>query len=237
MLKQLQSDLKLHTPRMLGRALFPLIGTVLGLFLVVLIVSLGEESTYLCMGTMMSSLMLIFFGLVWGLYFPQEYMLALSMGCTRKDYLCSFAVRSLFLQMLSYLAVLVGYGLEIAAYHLAFPGIEMANEISMDYLFQWWFLLLAIPGATLIQMFFGTLYGKFGKPFLAVAYFIWIGLCILGPQAIHYEERSGLGSQIIGAAVRWGSIIPGPVWIGLGICAILAMVVSIGKLGKAQMVK
>lgn len=235
MLNQLKMDLKIHSKSTFGKALIPLLGMAMGMFMVWLILSTEEETFFFCMGTLIAFMVLILVSLIWCMYFPQESMLALSMGRTRKEFLFSYTVRNILSQGLSYLLVLLCYGIELTVYPLLYPGYT--NEMPFDFLFQWWVIALAVPGVVLVQMFLGVLYCKFGKPFLSVAYFAWLGLCILGPQAIHMEDNTSVGGQILGSVVRWGSVIPAPVWMAMGIGAVIAMISTIVIEGKRVMVK
>lgn len=235
MLNQLKLDLKLHSKNTFGKALIPLIGLGIGILMVWLILWTEEETTFFCMGTLIALMMLVMVSLVWCMHFPQEYMLALSMGRTRKEFLFSYALRSILSQVLGYLIVLLGYGIELTVYPLLFPGY--GNEMTFDFLFQWWVIALAVPGVVLVQMFLGVLYGKFGKPFLAVAYFVWLGLCILGPQMIPDEDHTTVGAEMMGTVLQWIKMVPSPVWICVGIGAVIAMAVTVVQLGRKQMVK
>lgn len=235
MLNQLKMDLKIHGKSTFGKALVPLIGLAFGIFMGWLILWTGEETFFFCMGTLIAFLMLVLVSLIWGMHFPQEYMLALSMGRTRKEFLFSYALRSMLSQALGYLLVLLCYGIELTVYPLLYPGYR--NEMPFDFLFYWWVIALAVPGVVLVQMFLGVLYSKFGKPFLAVAYFAWLGLCILGPQMIPDEDHTGVGAQMMGTVLQWARLVPSPIWMVIGIGAVIAMISTIVIEGKRLMVK
>lgn len=233
MIEQLKLDLKLHGRDIAGKAAIPLIGLILGFVMVCIILTVEkDETTFFCMGSLISFMLLVLISLVWCLHFPQEYMLALSMGRTRSAFLFSYTVRSLLAQGCGYLIVLAGYALEQSAYPMIFPGY--VNEDPFPFLTQWWVIALAVPGVVLVQMFLGVLYGKFGKPFLAVAYFGWLGLCILGPQLLNDHS---VGSRMMQTVFGWSGYIPSPVWIVLGIGAVGAMAATVVIEGRKQMVR
>ena len=233
MIEQLKMDLKLHGRDIAGKAAIPLIGLILGFVMVCIILTVEkDETTFFCMGSLIAFMLLALISLVWCLHFPQEYMLALSMGRTRIAFLFSYAVRSLMAQGLGYLIVLAGYALEQMAYPLLFPGY--LNDGTFPFLTEWWVIALAVPGVVLVQMFLGVLYGKYGKPFLLVAYFGWLGLCILGPQLLNDHS---VGSRMMQTVFGWSGFIPSPVWIVIGICVVVAMAATVVIEGRKQMVR
>lgn len=232
MLKQLKLDLKLHGDEILGKLAFPLIGMVIGFVMVTLIVKLAGDGTYICMGSILALAVHIMLNLVLSMTMAQEFMLAMSMGRRRIPFLFSYAVRSLIALAAGYLVVLLCYRLELTLYPIIFPGHE--NEVVFDFLTQWWMILIAVPGVTLVQMLLGVLYGRFGKPFLTVAYFLWIGGCILLPKAFRTDTVAG---KMIHSVVSLLSSLPPFVWMGILVCGIAAMVITIVQVGRKQMVR
>ena len=150
-------------------------------------------------------------------------MVALSMGRTRKEFLISYAVRTLLMLVLGYGLMLVLYRVELTIGSRLFAAWPLEGD--PVFLMDWWFIVPVLSGAVLLSMFLGSLYSYFGKKALAPLWFVWMAVCMLGPKLAHEEN-----AWII-------ALVPAPVWAGLGIAVVAAMAVTVLILGKKQMVK
>ncbi len=232
MINEIKRDMKLHGETVVVKAAIPLLGMMLGMVLMILIGKLDGELPHVCMGTLIALGLNILMTMIWGIAMPQEFMLALSMGGTRKEFLTGCAFRSLLGQLLAYLILVLCYLVELAVYPVLLPGF--VNALPMGRLLgNGWFLLGMVPGLTLVQMFCGVLYGRFGKPFGTVLYLVWMGCCLLAPRFFHEESMAG---RMFAAVTAWGSRFPA-IWLVLLAVAVAAMAATVIGLGRKQMVK
>jgi hypothetical protein len=127
-------------------------------------------------------------------------------------------MRSLLWLALGYALVLVLYQVELVLGAKLFPGQIL--EVDPTFLMDWKFIAVLLPSVVIVSMFLGSLYSYFGKKAMAPLYFLWIG------------------SMLFGSRLSWvWNLLPGAVWVGLGIGVVVAMVATILILGKKQMVK
>lgn len=224
MLKHLISDIKLHKNDLLLPLLIVPIGFLAGFALLCTVMfTVDDPGTWFPMGTLTAMISLICFAVVFYMKYYQEFMLALSMGRTRREFMICYAARSLLL-------LVVGYGLVFALsrVELTLGGKLFAQwplEVEFTFLTQWWFIAMLLPGVVLLSMFLGSLYSYFGKKAMAPLWFVWMALCMFGPRLAHEEN-----AWII-------ALLPAPVWAGLGIAVVVVMAVTVVVLGKKQMVK
>ncbi len=234
MLSQLKKDCALHWDSLLMRILImPLPVLLLGLPVVMIVMGVDKETSFVCLGTMISLLLHVMLGFLWAISMLQEFGLALSMGRTRKEFLFSYGVRSLLAQAGAYLLMLLMYLGELGLYSRMYP--YAANEKPLwDILTNGWVIAALIPGMTLVQMLLGLLVGTYGKTFQAVIWLMWMGICVLGPRLLDSEST---GRQLLGRAASWGSAFPRILWVAVAACAAVAMLWGIRTVGKKQMVK
>lgn len=224
MLKQLKIDLKLYEEDYMALPVLIPGVFLFGVGLLCLIMfTVNNDGSWVTMGTLMAFGCLIFFAVLFFSKYYQEFMIALSMGRTRKGFLFSYAMRSLLWLALGYAMVLVLYRVELMLGARLFPGQML--EVDPTFLMDWKFIAVLLPSVVIVSMFLGSLYSYFGKKVLAPLWFIWMAGCLLGPRLTR-EENAWIFA-----------LIPAPVWAGLGIGAAVAMVITIIVLGKKQMVK
>lgn len=232
---QLKKELNIHIKDIATKLLIPVGIFVLGVIMVLIIMATeSSDETWFCMGTLLALIFTVLINVIIGFSYYSEFMLALSMGRTRKEFILTYALRQLVIQAIGYLIVLLLHQAELALYSVLYPTQD--NEYFFSFLTQWWMILLAIPGATLLHMFLGAMYCRFGKKTLPVFYIVWFGLCILGPKAIPDEDHTGILAQMMSQVYRWVIAVPGPMWIALITCVTAAMAFSIVYLGRKQMV-
>lgn len=224
MLKHLISNIKLNKKDLWIPLVVVSICFLMGFGLLsVIMFTVDDAGTWFTMGTFMSLLTLIVFSFIFFAKYYQEFMLALSMGRTRKEFLICYAVRTLLMLALGYGLVLVLYRVELAVGSRLFA--EWPLEIDPVFLMDWRFIVPVLLGTVLLSMFLGSLYSYFGKKAMAPLWFVWMAVCMLGPKLAHEEN-----AWII-------ALLPAPVWAGLGIIVVIALAVTVVVLGKKQMVK
>lgn len=235
MLEQFKKDLKAQNGGLLGILVFLPLIFLMGVGMVFLIMNTDDTAnSWFCMGTLMTLIMLMVFQIFLGLAYHQEFMLALSMGRTRKEFMVSYALRTVLLLVCAYLAILLFYGLEQTLYKLSFP--RFGNEVSFDFLYNIPLVVGVILVLAALNMFVGAMYSRFGKKFLPALYLVWMALCILGPKAIPDEDHTGAVADFMRSLVNWAASMGSLFWIILGICAAAAMVGSTIHLGRKEMV-
>lgn len=226
MLKQFCKDMKLGSFN-LPLLLFAVALTYLVSFgLACLIIYTGDETTWFCMGTVMAMIILVITSALSGLGYHSEFMLALSMGRTRKEFMGSYALRNLLSVGAGYLLILVLYHVEMAVYPLLFP--TLSNEVEFTFVTSWW-LPLFIPLLTAFSMFIGALYSRFGKKWGWVLWVIWMACCFGLPRLIPDDPET---SPVFMFLVN----LPGGLWLALGVAAFLGMTVTVLHLGRKQYV-
>lgn len=229
MLKQFFLDIKLHNKRFLLPLFMIPACFLLGFGLCCLIMfTEADPGSWVTFGTFMAWLSLFFLAVMsFGMYY-QQFMLALSMGCTRKDFLFSFALRTLLELAMGCVLILVLYRVELAIGSKLFAPwpLEPGFEIMTD----WRMIAICLPAMVLVTMFVGALYSYFGKKVLTVLWFLWIAFGLIVPRLVEREGNANVVVSFLRLIPDWG-------WIAAGVAAALAMAVTVVGLGKKQMVK
>lgn len=237
MAKQLFGSIQMHMKNMLSSfTLFVGVG-VLGTLIMSIIFRTDKTTTsWFCLGTLIALVVMIFFAVLNYLSYHQEFMLALSMGQTRRDFLITYALCQIFWTIASYVVILLINQLEPLYYTSMFPDKEQA--IVLSFLTDWRFVTPFIPGMAVLSMFLGSLYSRFGRKFGVVIYFVWIGSCIFVPRFInHWDEYTGPLHEGIGILAAWIFMVPPVAWTVLALVTVLIMAVTIIHLGMKQMVR
>lgn len=225
MFHQLILDLKLYKWRVLT-LIWCLLGTFFFGFLLHtgIMLTLEDPEGWICMGTFVGLGVLVIWGICSVIWFPQELMLALSMGRTRREFIGAYALRILLELAGSYLILLVLYLLELSVNTRLYP--QYPCEISFTALTDWRYVLPGILCITVLGLFLGSIYSRFRKAAGTVYYFLWIGTTLLLPRMLRAEE-----------AIRFSAAVPPAVWICAGTALVLGMLATVICLGKKQMVK
>lgn len=234
---QLINHLKLHKkdllPFLCGLIGFYLFGVLLLCFI---LWAAADTVSWFRVGSFMALLVLVGFAILSFLSYHQEFMLALSMGQTRKEFLVIFALRQLIWLLIAYGALFLLYLLEPLIYQAAFPG--KLEEVAFGFLTDWRFILAVIPSLVLLNMFLGALYSRYGKKFGIILYLLWLGACFLVPRLLnHFEEMAAPVQSGIGVLLSWLLAIPPMGWIAIGAAAALAMLFTVIRLGMKQTVR
>lgn len=237
MLAQFKKDLRLH-----GTAVPALLGIQLGAFVLgvvmVLVIMHTEEDpgAWFCMGTLIAGLVLVGGGLFLTAFgYPQEFMLALSMGRTRKAFMLSYYLRLVLLLAAGWLLVVLLHRAELLLYGWRFP--LYGNEIYFSFLTDWRVLLPLFLVLPVISMFLGALYGKYGRKGLLVFYFLWLFCCFVLPRMFDEQPGEGVLDQVAVGFLWVVQRVPVGAWIGFGAVSLVVMAVFTVKFGMEQTVK
>lgn len=234
MLTQLKKELHIHLKDIAVKLIIPVGVFLVGVVMVILIMATDPGDDWFCMGTLLALIFTVAINIIIGFSYCSEFMLALSMSRTRKEFILTYFFRQLLIQAVGYLMVLLLHRAELALYSVLYPGAQ--NEAVFTFLTKWWMVLLAIPGAALLHMFLGAMYCRFRKKASAVFYVLWLGLCILGPRLLPSENHTDLLSQMMAPVYRSIVSVPASAWIAIFLCAAAAMAASVIYLGRKQMV-
>lgn len=226
MLKQFQKDMKLGSSS-LGLVLFiTIVSFAAGIGFVTLICNTTDSESWFCMGSLITLIITVVFGGLSGLGYHSEFMLALSMGRTRREFMGSYALRQILSFAVSYLLIQVLYRVEMTIYPLMFP--HLSNEVEFSFITSWW-LSLFIPLMTVFSMFIGALYSRFGKKWMGVLWVIWMVCCFVLPRLIPDDPET---SPVFMFLVN----LPGGLWLAAAIVAFLGMLITVLHLGRKQYV-
>ena len=235
--KQLIGSIQMHMKNMLSSfAIFVGFG-ILGTLIMSIVFWTDEtETSWICVGTVMALVVMVFSSILSFLSYHQEFTLALSMGQTRRGFMITYALRQILWVVAAYIAILLMNQLEQLYYNMAFT--EKEQVFALSFLTDWRFVVPFIPGMSLLTMFLGSMYSRFGKKFGVVIYFIWIVSCILVPRFInHWDEYTGPLHEGIGTFAAWIFMVPPVAWTILALVTVLIMAVTIIHLGMKQMVR
>lgn len=237
MVKYLTDNIRMHIKSMLLLYILVLVGWIFGTLLLSIILWADKTAvSWFCLGTIlalfaMSGVMMLLF---WK--YPQEFMLALSMGQTRKEFMITYALRKILWAIAAYAIILLLHRLEGLYYQVMFP--DKAQAFALDFLTDWRIMIPFIPGLVLLHMFMGAMYGRFGNRLLAIAYFSWMGFNFVILRFInHGDEYTGPFQAEIGASAAWIVGLPPLAWVAAGLIAVAAMAFTTIRFGMKQMVR
>lgn len=222
MLKRFFKGLKLHMQVPLTRLVVVLVSFAMGLSLLLFILLLDEGESWFPMGSLMALAGILFTAALGYLSYPQQFMLALSMGRTRKQFMLSYALKELLWTTLAYGLVLLLSWLESANRLILFPEAKPAISL-LPILTDFRVIITAIPALVLLEMFCGALYSRFGKPVNVVIYILWMSLAMSVSQWAHRIVPVFQGLAAF--------------WIPLGIIGMSVMAFVVIYLGRNQGVR
>lgn len=233
MLHQLIKDISLSRRSLLIGLAVLLVTFLIGVGLALIMAATGED--FVCMGTLLSGLVLLavgYFGAAIG--YPQEFMLALSMGRTRKSFMGSYYLRFALQLLLGWVVLLIFNRMELAVYQPLFPGQEY---VPLTFLTDWRFVLSVALLFPILPMCMGALYGRYGKKGFAAFYFVWMFLCFVLPRMFTKERGDGVLDRMATGTLRVLNALPLTAWLAIGAAAFAGMAAVVIRLGMRQMVK
>ena len=237
MLQQFLKDVRLHRRDYFTHLLILAGAFLFGLFLAWLIMSTDEDpGSWFCLGTLMSSIILVLIDLFGGVFgYPQEFMLALSMGRTRKGFMLSYYLQMVMQLVVGWVLLLLLHQVELLLCTQAYPQYQ--NEIYFSFLTDWRVLVPVFLLLPVFSMFLGSLYGRFGKKGLLVFYFVWLFCCIVVPRMFHDEPSEAVLDRVALGMMGVIQAVPVDFWIGFGAVTAVVMASATIKFGMEQMVK
>ena len=237
MVKHLTDNIRMHIKSMLLLYIPVLVVWIFGTLVMSIIFWADETAvSWFCLGTILA--LFVMCGVMMLLFwkYHQEFMLALSLGQTRKEFMITYALRQILWTIAAYAVILLLYRLEGLYYQVMFP--DKAQAFALGVLTDWRFVVPFVLGLALLPMFLGAMYGRFGNRFLVIVYFIWMGSCILIPRLInHGDEYTGPFQAEIRAAAAWIVGLPPLAWVVTGLALVAVMAVTTIRFGMKQMVR
>lgn len=229
MLKQFLLDLKLHKKDFLLPLIMVPLCFALGFGLCCLIMFNEEDpGSWVTVGTFLAWISLFVTAVLnFGRYY-QEFMLALSMGRTRRAFQFSFALRTLLELGMGCGLILALYRLELAAGNKLFAPWPL--EDGFGFLTDWRMFAIGLPALVIVAMFVGQLYSRFGRNVMGILSFAALAVCMVIPRLLDTEESTNAVLTFFRSVPDWG-------WLAAGAVAAVAMVAAVIGLGRNQMVK
>ena len=221
-----------------GNLLLIVLGFLFGEILLFLIMFLEDDpGTWFCMGTVIALVMLLVTTvLFYGVGYTGAFSLALSMNCTRRQFLLDYSLKILAHLVLGYLLVLGFYRLELLVGNAAFPDYPLEQELG--FLTDWRVVLAGIAGMLLSALFVGAMFGRFGRKAGLIVYLVWMFCCFVVPK-IFTAEPGGEGVFDQAALLTQSALLRMPMagWLTLGAIAAVSMLATVVVMARKQMVR
>lgn len=221
-----------------GNLLLIVLGFLFGEILLFLIMFLEDDpGSWFCMGTVIALVMLLVTTvLFYGVGYTGAFSLALSMNCTRRQFLLDYSGKILAHLVLGYLLVLGLYLLELLIGHAAFSDYPLEQELS--FLTNWRVVLAGIVGMLLSALFVGAMFGRFGRKAGLIVYLVWMFCCFVVPK-IFTAEPGGEGVFDQAALLTQSALLRMPMagWLTLGAIAAVSMLATVVVMARKQMVR
>lgn len=221
-----------------GNLLLIVLGFLFGEILLFLIMFLEDDpGSWFCMGTVIALVMLLVTTvLFYGVGYTGAFSLALSMNCTRRQFLLDYSLKILAHLVLGYLLVLGLYLLELLIGHAAFPDYPLEQELG--FLTDWRVVLAGIAGMLLSALFVGAMFGRFGRKAGLIVYLVWMFCCFVVPK-IFTAEPGGEGVFDQAALLTQSALLRMPMagWLTLGAIAAVSMLATVVVMARKQMVR
>lgn len=221
-----------------GNLLLIVLGFLFGEILLFLIMFLEDDpGSWFCMGTVIALVMLLVTTMLfYGVGYTGAFSLALSMNCTRRQFLLDYSLKILAHLVLGYLLVLGLYLLELLIGHAAFSDYPLEQELS--FLTDWRFVLAGIAGMLLSALFVGAMFGRFGRKAGLIVYLVWMFCCFVVPK-IFTAEPGGEGVFDQAALLTQSALLRMPMagWLTLGAIAAVSMLATVVVMARKQMVR
>ena len=237
MIKGIISDLKLHKDDFLLSALIVLVCWLLGFgACCVIMFTVDDPGSWVTLGTLMAFSLLMLFAVIFFAKFHQEFMVALSMGRTRGEFLVSYGLRTLSWLFLGYGLLLILYRMELLLGAKLFASWPL--EANPAFLLDWRFVLLLVPGVTLLSLFVGVLYSRFGRKALIPFWLLWMMIVFVVPNLLPDEgETPSHIQRIVQDIAQFIGTMPDALLIAMGVVIAGGMLSATILLGKKQMVR
>lgn len=231
MVTELKRNFSLSWDVFLVSTLSTLGAFLFGMVLALLIIKLGEETTWFCMGTLLAMFAIMMFTVIVGLTnYSVEFRMCLSMGGTRRGFLVYYALRQVFTLAVDYLLIRLLHIGECGLYGVIFPGLT--NEVPFTFLGSLW-CLPVLAGLGLLSMFLGALRAKFGNKGMVAFWFLWLFCCLILPRMFDRDDTSTLGIAA-GAVLTAILAVPPAAWAVFLSATAVAMIAAVIYWGMRQ---
>ena len=183
-----------------GKLRFGVLYFIFGLYLVGLIMAFiimnvdSDPGEYFPLASLMG-LMAYAMGTVFfeGIFFIQEYQIALAMGSTRRTKLVAHVIACLIKSVVG-LGIVIALGaLEQALAQRFFPSFGISPELGQFLKLKYFLIFLIVPQP--IAFFISGVSCRFGKKGYAVIYFVFLFFCIFGTRIVRYITENAEGSM------------------------------------------
>lgn len=234
MLQQFKTDFFLRRKALWIQIAVQLVSFLVGITMVLILMGAGEDLDA-CMGTLLSGVILIsmtYFGA--SISYPQEFMLALSMGRTRGSFMGAYYLRAVLQLLLGWVILLLLYHAESAIYQQRFP--LYGSGAHLTFLTDWRIVSSIVLLFPALPMCMGALYGRFGKKGYTALYLIWLFFCFIFPRMFQAERGDGVLDQIATGLLQTMQWFSPALWLLFGAAAFAGMLFITIKLGMEQMV-
>lgn len=193
-------------------------------------------TSWFCLGALMALVAMVLSLLLNFQSYHQKFMLALSMGQTRREFMITYAFWQILRVIAVYISILLVHQLEQMYYRAAFS--EKDQAFALSFLTDWRFVVAVIPALALLTMFLGSMYSRFGQKLVVVIYFFWIGFSMLVQSLVNHREiYTDSLQEGSGTFIAWILMMPTAVWIVFGLVVVLVMAITVIRIGMKQMVR
>lgn len=182
-------------------------------------------SAFFPVGMLLGAVILTYACMFFGWSYARDFSLALTFGKTRKDFMISYALELLIWALLSFVLLIVMSLLEYGVCLLIFKDMER----SLFFMLLWPLLLPLIPIAITVNMFFGSLYAKWGTSALLLILLLKMGASSL--NQIDGFKTFRLYVLAVLLQLHWS------IWVIICVICFLLLINTIIRLGKRQALK
>jgi len=225
---------KLYLPELYQMLVIMLIGEIFGIVLIKIIVSVDSTiEGYAVLGTFVAMFLGIIVTLISAVFsYGAKFNLAVSMGCTRKEFFLSYWGGSLLFVAIEIAAVLVFGILETGLGKIMYANSLLFEEVNfLTYLMDYRViagLLLMVPA---VGIFVGALTLKFQTKAIWAMWVVWMVACLGGAKVhdIISENPDSILADVAGSVFHFFKTVTGPVLIllFLAVCAIMFAISAI----------
>ena len=238
MIKQFIDNFKLRKHTLIILLTCLLVFFLMGFTIIYLILKFDHTAvSWFPLGTILAILGIVIFAIISFIWYYPDFMLALSMGKTRRHFMITYATEQFIKLLIAYIVLLLLALLEEAIYPILFPdAYEKFNLLS--YLTDWRIIIPTLLSLTIITMFFGALYSRFGRAFGITLYVLSMLTCLLMPRQISYYETLNVSSPVGNYKIVNMFLSLSPIyWMIFGFTVATIMIIITIRLGLKQMVK
>ena len=197
-------------------------GFLVGFVILCAVLGFAGEERWFPMGTLMGGMAIIISAIVCdGLGLKQRYMVALSMGRTRKPQLAAAMLTAVLRAAAALLVIWPVSRLDLALYSILFRANGMESGVS-EFLLRYItpkYLLIGILPIVCIGFLIAAVQGKFGKKGGIAIYFAFLACCIGLPRMIEFAQNRP--HSIFGRLLTAMTALPLAAWVAIAVLLLL----------------